>query len=368
MVAVSMVESDERWMTLALQLATKGRGFTNPNPMVGAVVVGKDNHPVGTGYHEEVGGPHAEVNALEDAGQQAFGGTLYCTLEPCCHVGRTGPCVERIVEFGINRVVIAMLDPNPKVNGGGVAYLREHGVTVEVGVQVNEAECLNAPFVTWITRNRPFVTMKVALSLDGCIADGPGERTTITSESSNAVVQSLRGEVDVIAVGSSTALVDDPLLTCRFVERRAPLTRVVFDRRLRIRPTAKIFSTLDTGPVIIFTTEPALERYGRQAGSLLDVGARLEVLPDGASLEDALNLLGSRNLLNLVLEGGRVVHEVAWANDLVDHVKIFMAPMVCGRQGVRWLDRSVVLDRLVDMKVRGCGPDILVEGDVYRAD
>ena len=363
-----MVESDERWMRLALRLAAKGRGFTNPNPMVGAVVVSKDNHPVGTGYHERVGEAHAEVNALEDAGQRAFGGTLYCTLEPCCHVGRTGPCVERIVECGVDRVVIAMLDPNPKVNGGGAAYLKRHGVTVEVGVQGNEAECLNAPFITWMTRNRPFVTMKVALSLDGCIADGPEARTTITSESSNAVAQSLRGEVDVIAVGSSTALVDDPLLTCRFVERRAPLTRVVFDRRLRMRPTAKIFSTLETGPVIVLTTEQAFDNCGRQVELLTDVGARVEVLPDGTSLEEALILLGSWNLLNVVLEGGRVVHEAAWTNNLVDHVKIFMAPMVCGPQGLRWLDRDGVLDRLVDMKIRGCGPDILVEGDVYRVD
>ena len=365
---MSMVESDERWMRLALRIATKGRGSTNPNPMVGAVIVSKDNRPVGNGYHAEVGGAHAEINALDDAGQQAFGGTLYCTLEPCCHVGRTGPCVERIVNSGINRVVIAMLDPNPKVNGGGVAYLKEHGVTVEIGVQMNEAERLNAPFVTWIKRNRPFVTMKVALSLDGCIADGHGERTTITSESSNAVVHSWRGEVDVIAVGSATALVDDPLLTCRFVERRTPLTRVVFDRRLRIQPTAKIFTTLDAGPVIVFTTEQAFESKGRQVELLLDVGARLEVVADGVSLGDALTLLGSWNLLNVLLEGGRIVHETAWASGLVDHVKMFMGPMVCGRQGVRWLDRAVVLDRLVNMKVRGCGSDILVEGDVHRVD
>ena len=206
---------DDAYMRQALRLAARGRGRTSPNPMVGAIVVDGRGAVVGSGYHERAGGDHAEVRALAEAGEAARGATLYCTLEPCCHHGRTGPCVERIVEAALARVVVAMPDPNPVVNGRGIAHLRGKGIAVDVGLRKREAARLNEAFVTWVSRRRPFVTMKVATSLDGCIAARPGARTALTSPAAGRAVHALRGEVDAIGVGSTTVLVDDPLLTAR---------------------------------------------------------------------------------------------------------------------------------------------------------
>jgi diaminohydroxyphosphoribosylaminopyrimidine deaminase / 5-amino-6-(5-phosphoribosylamino)uracil reductase len=240
-------------MRRALALAARARGHTSPNPLVGAVVVDEDGVIVGDGYHRRAGAPHAEVYALEAAGVRAAGATLYCTLEPCCHVGRTGPCVERIVAAGITRVVAAVTDPNPLVAGKGFGYLRNRGIEVIEGVEQVAARALNAPFFTWIRHRRPFVIAKAGTSLDGRIAARPGERTPITGPQSWRLVHRLRAEVDAIGVGSGTLLCDDPLLTARDVYRARPLVRVVFDRSLRTRPAARLFTTLDDGPVIILT-------------------------------------------------------------------------------------------------------------------
>src|SRR5687767_7457423 len=202
-------------MARALALAERGRGRTSPNPMVGAVVVDDEGVVVGRGAHEYAGGPHAEIRALDDAGERARGATLYCTLEPCCHTGRTGPCAPEIVDAAIARVVVATEDPNPLVSGGGIAHLRAHGVEVVVGVGRAEAERLNRYFFTGITERRPFVIMKAAVSLDGRIAAGKGVRTPLTCAAANRHIHRRRAEVDAIAVGSETVLVDDPLLTVR---------------------------------------------------------------------------------------------------------------------------------------------------------
>ena len=361
-----MVGNDSYRMRHALQLAAQGRGLTSPNPMVGAVVVASDGSIVGNGYHRWAGEDHAEVIALSAAGYKASGATLYCTLEPCCHYGRTGPCVKRIIETGIARVVVAMLDPNPEVNGGGVTYLRHHGISVDVGVCCDEAMRLNAAFVTWISCGRPFVTMKVAASLDGCIARRVGERTALTSNESDTAVHELRSEVDGIGVGSTTLMTDDPLLTVRGVERARPLVRVVFDRRIRTRPTARVFDTLDKGPVFVLTTEREFERRQDFARALTDVGAEVEVLPGEGTMEDALEWLGARKLTSLVIEGGRLVHEALWSSSLVDRVQVFVAPIYLGKHGVRWLDRKSIFRTLTSFRVRSYGPDLLMEGDVYR--
>ena len=218
------------YMRRALFLAACGRGRTSPNPMVGAVVVSNDGVIVGQGFHQRAGGPHAEVHALEMAGDRARCATLYCTLEPCCHVGRTGPCVCRIVEAGIGQVVAAVQDPNPAVNGRGFEYLRAHGVDVRTGVGAAAAARLNQPFFTLMRARRPFVILKAATSLDGRIAAAPGQRTDLTSPAARRHAHVVRAEVDAIGVGVGTILIDDPLLTVRGVHRERPLTRVVFDR------------------------------------------------------------------------------------------------------------------------------------------
>src|SRR3954452_12807866 len=231
--------ADLRWMHRALEHARRGLGRTTPNPVVGACVVSRESVVVGQGAHERAGEPHAEVHALDEAGDAARGATLYCTLEPCVHLGRTGPCTDRIVAAGIRRVVAAMQDPFPQVRGRGFAALRAHGIDVDVGLCADEAARLNQPFLTTVREGRPFVIAKAATSLDGHIAAAPGCRTPLTSMAALRHAQYQRAAVDAIAVGSETVLVDDPLLTAREVFRERPLVRVVFDRRLRISPEAR---------------------------------------------------------------------------------------------------------------------------------
>ncbi len=201
--------------------------------MVGAVVVDADGVVVGRGSHERAGEPHAEVHALADAGDRARGATLYCTLEPCSHVGRTGPCAPLVADAGIRRAVIAVEDPNPQVSGRGIEYLRAHGVDVVVGVERDAAERLNRGFFSAMRRGRPFVTLKAALSLDAKVAAGRGQRTALSGPEALAEIHRERAEVDAIAIGSETLLVDDPVLTARGAYRHLPLARVIFDRRLQ---------------------------------------------------------------------------------------------------------------------------------------
>src|SRR5688500_2697577 len=251
--------SDLEYMNRALDLAERGRGTTSPNPMVGSVIVREDGTIVGQGYHERAGEPHAEVHALDEAGDLARGASLYCSLEPCSHVGRTGPCVERVAAAGIARVVAATGDPDPRVSGRGFDFLRHKGIEVVVGTGRDRALRLNRPYFTFKTKHRPFVIMKAATSLDNRIAAKAGERTAISSDDSLRHSHAVRAEIDAIAVGSGTILADDPLLTAREIHRRRPLVRVLFDRRLRTPPSARVFSTLDAGPVIIMTTPVRLD-------------------------------------------------------------------------------------------------------------
>jgi diaminohydroxyphosphoribosylaminopyrimidine deaminase/5-amino-6-(5-phosphoribosylamino)uracil reductase len=355
------------YMDRALFLAARGRGRTSPNPMVGAVVVSADGVVVGHGYHERAGGPHAEVLAIEMAGSRARGGTLYCTLEPCCHVGRTGPCVTRIVDAGIVKVVAAVEDPYPLVRGRGFALLRECGVEVETGVGADDAVRLNQPFFTLMRKHRPFVTLKAAISLDGCIAEAPGRRTALTSDPANRHAHAVRAEIDAIGVGVGTVLIDDPLLTARGVYRDRPLARVVFDRQLRTPPTARLLSTATAGPVIIVTTSEGASR--REARSRLEAnGAHIDVAAD-ATLGAALQCLATRQIGSLLLEGGAAVFNAAWDEDVIDFVRLYVTPHVLGQQGVRLLDgRSFTTTGLLERRVEPVGPDVLVEGYVHGPD
>jgi diaminohydroxyphosphoribosylaminopyrimidine deaminase/5-amino-6-(5-phosphoribosylamino)uracil reductase len=360
-----MALSERDFMERALQIAERGRGRTSPNPMVGAVIVSDDGAVIGTGFHARAGEPHAEVHALDAAGERARGATLYCTLEPCCHTGRTGPCVERIVHAGIVRVVAAVADPNPLVAGGGFQFLQEHGVRVDVGLCREEAILLNRAFWVHIQEHRPFVIMKVATSLDGCIA-AAGSRTPLTSTATRRRVHAIRAEVDAVAVGSGTILIDDPLLTVRETFRPRPLTRVVLDRRLRTPPTAKIFSTLDQGPVVILTTHAALDARPAEARALREAGARLDV-PAGSGIVEAIRHLGNEGVTSLLLEGGAAVHAAAWDAGVVDYAEVHVAPTVLGRDGVRWLPgRSLSTASWFRGSVEPCGPDVLMTGYVHR--
>lgn len=353
-------------MRRALELARRGLGRTTPNPLVGACVVTDEGVVVGDGAHERAGEPHAEVFALDAAGPRARGATLYCTLEPCAHTGRTAPCTERIVAAGIARVVAAMEDPFPLVRGRGFAMLRRHGIVVDVGVERQAAARLNLPFITTIHERRPFVIMKAATSLDGRLAAGPGERTPLTSAEAIRHAHYQRAQVDAIAVGSGTLLVDDPLLTARHVYRERPLTRVVFDRRLRASPSARVFSTLAAGPVIILTSGDALRLQSDRARALERAGATLMTV-ESPGVAAGLRALVPLDIQSLVLEGGAAMHKAAWDEGVVDYVHLYVAPTMLGPGGVSFLDgRSFSPASLGESTVTPLGRDVLFEGYVHR--
>jgi len=354
------------YIARALFQAARGRGQTSPNPLVGAVVVSVDGVVVGQGFHRRAGEPHAEVHALRAAGEKARGGTLYCTLEPCCHVGRTGPCVPLIVESGIARVVASVEDPNPLVSGRGFALLRERGVSVEVGPGAAEAMELNRSFFTLLRKRRPFVVLKAALSQDHAIAERLGQRTVLTARQANRHAHRLRAEVDALGVGVGTITSDDPLLTARGPYRERPLIRVIFDRQLTTPPGARVLSTREAGPVIIVTTAQAA-RLPR-ARELERAGADLEIAA-ADTLASALSRLGGRQVGSLLLEGGASIYRAAWDEGLVDYVTLYMTPHVLGERAVRFLDgRSSVAELTEGATVTRLGPDTLMERHVHRSD
>ena len=360
--------SDANYMDRAIALAECGRGRTSPNPMVGALVVAPDGTVVGAGFHKRAGEAHAEMLALRAAGQRARGATLYCTLEPCCHHGRTGPCVEAIVATGVTRAVIAVEDPDPRVRGGGLRYLQNYGVRVTRGVGATAAARLNDSYFTFVRSGRPHVTVKIAVSLDGRVAAAPGVRTQLTGAVSDRRTQLLRAEVDALGVGSGTILVDDPLLTVRDLYRVRPLARVIFDRRLRTPPSARIFTTLHAGPVIVVTSGAAARGAGARVRALQDAGATLELLEE-PTFTTALRRLAARRLTSLLLEGGPLLHRAASAAGVVDRVQVLIAPAWIGEGGVRWLDRSELsLTALRGTTLGFSGSDVIIDGHVHRAD
>lgn len=360
--------SDLEYMNRALELAERGRGTTSPNPMVGAVIVRNDGTIVGQGYHERAGGPHAEVRALDEAGDLARGASLFCTLEPCCHVGRTGPCVERVTAAGITRVVAATVDADPRVSGRGFDFLRQRGIEVSVGVGRERALRLNRAYFTFKARHRPFVILKAATSLDNRVAAQAGERTRISSDESLRHAHGVRAEVDAIAVGSGTVLADDPLLTAREVHRQRPLARILFDRRLRIPPSARVFSTLEAGPVIIVTTPEGIEQHSARAADLERAGAELEPITGGGVVE-TFGRLADRQIVSVLVEGGVALQAAVWNAGLVDAVHLYVAPMLLGSQAVSWLDTDTVsIAALVERRVTPLGPDVFMEGYVHGID
>jgi diaminohydroxyphosphoribosylaminopyrimidine deaminase/5-amino-6-(5-phosphoribosylamino)uracil reductase len=362
------VLSDLEYMNRALDLAERGRGTTSPNPMVGAVVVAADGSIVGQGYHERAGGPHAEVLALDEAGTLARGAALYCTLEPCCHVGRTGPCAERIAAAGVSRVVAATVDVDPRVRGRGFEFLRQKGIDVSIGAGRDRALRMNRAYFTFKTLHRPFVVMKAATSLDNRVAGKVGGRTRISSDDSIRHAHAVRAEVDAIAVGSGTILADDPLLTVREVHRRRPLTRVLFDRRLRISPSARVFSTLDMGRIIIVTTPEGIDGNAGRATDLERAGAQV-VPTKGGSITEAFRWLGDQQIMSLLLEGGVALHAAALNAGLVDAVHLYVAPIILGDQAVSWLDAGTLsIAALADRRVIPLGRDVFMEGYVHRID
>ena len=356
--------ADARAIERALFLAGRGRGQTSPNPMVGAVVVSPDGIVIGQGHHAKAGEAHAEVVALNVAGERARGATLYCTLEPCCHVGRTGPCVERIAAAGITRVVASMRDPNPLVSGKGFAFLREHGIAITEGTGEEAAQQLNAPFVSWMTRHRPWITLKTVISADG-FAGRADRRVPLTGDAANRYFHRERAEVDAIAVGSGTMLVDDPHLTARRVYRERPLIRVVIDWRLRVPARARVFSTVPEGPVIMMVLREEFESRRDEAARLQAAGAEFECF-DSRDLGPVIDRLGVRGIQSVLVEAGPALHRAFAEADLIDRLQWVRTPKVLG-QGVpaAWHPGAGALASGTSREI-ALGEDILMESNVHR--
>ena len=313
---------DETQMRRALELAERGRGGVEPNPMVGAVVLDAQGGKVAEGWHEQFGGPHAEVNAFAQSGERARGGTLYVTLEPCCHFGKTPPCTKAVIAAGIRRVVVAMRDPFPKVDGGGIRELENAGIEVVVGVCEKEAIALNTPYLKLLRTGKPWVIAKWAMSLDGKIATRTGDSKWVSGEESRAHAHALRGQVDGILVGSGTVFADDPLLTARPPGRRT-LTRIVLTRSGQLPEACKLRTTARETPVIVFTTAEGADRLN---GWKAD-GA--EVIAVGG-IGDMLSELGNRRFTNLLVEGGAGIHGAFHDADEIDEVRVYLAPKLIG--------------------------------------
>jgi len=315
-------------MRRALELAGRGQGRVEPNPQVGAVVAAS-GIVVAEGWHEACGGPHAEVVALGRAGEAARGGSLYVTLEPCCHLGKTPPCTEAIIAAGIGRVVVAAGDPFPAVAGRGIAALRAAGLAVDVGLLEAEAVRLTAPFRTLVERGRPWVIAKWATSLDGRLAPEPGGDRWISSPESRALVHRLRGRVDGVLVGIGTALADDPLLTAR-PEGPRRATRVVLDGSARLPLESRLVRTARDWPVLLATGPGAdAARLVRLESAGCEIWQGRESDP-GRRLEELLTELGRRRLTNLLVEGGAAVLATLFDRGLVDEVHAFTAARLIG--------------------------------------
>lgn len=358
-------------MQMALTLAGKGCGHVSPNPMVGAVVVNA-GRVVGQGYHQFVGGPHAEVNAIDDAGAAALNATLYVTLEPCNHFGRTPPCTKKILEAGIKRVVVAMPDPNPDVAGGGNAFLISRGVDLVCGVEEDAARRLNESFIKFVRTGKPFVILKIASTLDGRIATRTGDARWVTGKSARAYVHRLRHSVDAIMVGVGTVEADDPQLTTRLeTGRGVDPVRVVLDTGLRIPGNARMLHQASKAPtwVVCGPGAPPAARERLEA-----VGATIVQTPlkgGRIDLDALMQYLGERDVTSLLIEGGAQVAGAALRAGVVDKVAFFYAPKIyggddgvpiCGGRGPDLMRESLAVNRI---ELDRLGDDIMVSGYLH---
>lgn len=365
---IVIIADDRTYMLKALELAGLAQGRTNPNPMVGAVIV-KDGAVVGEGYHHKAGTPHAEVHALKQAGKDAAGADLYVTLEPCSHFGRTPPCADAVIEAGISRVVIATVDPNPKVAGRGIEKLTAAGIKVEIGLLEKEARKLNEVYFKYIKTGLPLVAMKTAMTLDGKIATQSGDSKWITTETSRKYVHELRNIYDGIMIGIGTVLKDDPRLNTRLDQEdtRNPI-RIIIDGHLKLPLESNICKTADQQKTLVFCEESAdiTKRFELQSRGI-DVYS-LKCDPEQIPLPVVLSKLGELQICSLLVESGGEINASLLAEGLVDKVYWFIAPKILGGrtapspvggQGVVKMNEALDLTSLALQRL---GDDILITG------
>jgi len=368
---------DEHWMARALELAAEADHRNSPNPMVGCVVLDSAGDLVGEGFNALDGGPHAEVQALAQAGERARGGTIYVTLEPCSHFGRTPPCADAVVAAGLRRAVVAMADPDSRVSGTGIARLRESGLVVEEGLMRAEGEQLLAFYAVHRRTGRPFVTAKWAMSVDGRIATATADSRWITGPEAREDVHRLRHQHDAILVGVNTIIEDDPQLTARpesIQNPRQPL-RVVVDSRLRIPPRARVLDPGLGGMTLIAATERASPADVQR---LQETGAEVALLPAGSDiarrvdLAALVDLLGARRILSVLVEGGSEVHGELFRHLLVDRVAAYVGAMVIGGRDAPsavagpGFGKIAEAARLTEVEWKAFGADLRITGNVHR--
>jgi diaminohydroxyphosphoribosylaminopyrimidine deaminase/5-amino-6-(5-phosphoribosylamino)uracil reductase len=359
---------DKNFMQMALDLAVKGQGYTSPNPLVGAVVV-KDGKVVGSGYHQIVGGPHAEVNAIDAAGEFAKDATLYVTLEPCNHTGRTPPCTRKILSAGIRRVVVAIRDPNAAVAGGGIEFLEQQGLQVTTGVCEAQAAKQNEAFVKYARTGRPFVIVKCAATLDGRIATRTGDSKWVTGELARQFVHELRHAVDAIMVGIKTVQADNPSLTTRLADREGKdSVRIILDTHLSISPEASVLQQSSTSETILVVGK-AVTKDKKTA--IEQTGARVleaELKSGRIDIQLLMDQLGALDITSLLIEGGSQVLASAFGGSIVDKVFFFYAPKIlggddgvpiCSGEGAALMSQCVAVN---DISVHQLGDDVLIEG------
>ncbi|MGD8426167.1 MAG: bifunctional diaminohydroxyphosphoribosylaminopyrimidine deaminase/5-amino-6-(5-phosphoribosylamino)uracil reductase RibD [Balneolaceae bacterium] len=369
-----MTKSDKKWMKLALEIAEKGAGHVSPNPMVGCVIISADGKKLGQGFHERYGQAHAEKNAVDSVKNEELlkGATVYVTLEPCSHHGNTPPCCEMLAKLPISRVVVAMEDPTPKVSGKGIQHLRDHGIAVDVGLMKEEAEKLNEFFLHYQALNRPFVTLKLAQTLDGYIAAPDGNSEWISSPESRALVHKWRSEYDAVMVGRNTALIDNPRLTVRHVEGRQP-KRIVIDGPLELPRELNLFTDQYEEKTIVLTHNK--EKFQNEADPMLSMlqsdyfrGKTLLVDEKNGhtNLKQALFELGALPITSILVEGGQSLSSALLRERLVDKVECFIAPKILGGgtksvMGVGINHMSEIME-FREVRWRQIGNDLLFSG------
>jgi len=353
------MKSDEKFMRRALELATKGT--TSPNPMVGCVLV-KKGRILAEGYHKKAGKPHAEIEALKKI-KDARGCMMYVTLEPCCHYGRTPPCTKAIIKADIKKVVLAMRDPNPKVDGKGMKELRRAGIEVVDGVLKKDAEKLNESYIKFITKKEPFVILKAAMSLDGKIATKTGDSKWISSEESRKEVHELRSKVDAVLVGVNTVITDNPQLTCRIKNGKNPI-KIIVDSSLRVPLNSKIF---DGGNVIIATTK----NHNKKNKKILEgKGAKILITDEKngrVDLKKLMRKLGELEITSVLIEGGSEINASALKSGIVDKVRFYIAPKIIGDDGktvISGLGTDSIKDsiKIKNLDCRKLNDDLVLEG------
>ncbi len=358
--------TDESYIQTAIELAKRGQGYVSPNPLVGCVIV-KDERIIGTGYHQRFGENHAEVNAILSAKENLEGATLYVNLEPCSHYGNTPPCVDKIIESKIKRVVIGTLDTNPLVSGRGVRKLKRAGINVRVGVLEKECIRLNKFFFKFISKGIPYVTLKAAITLDAKIADTAGDSKWISSLESRKIVHSMRAYYDAVLIGYNTVVKDNPQLTVRLEEGRNP-KRIVIDKSLRIKTDRKIFRHIENGQVIIVTSKNSSLKKTK-IDELKSLGAEIVFVTENEegklNLKMMLRELCKMNITSILVEGGREVFTTFIRQNLFDEIKLFVAPKILG-SGINFVneipDKNMKnLMKLSIESVDKIGDDVLIE-------